>query len=132
MLADLRHPTVFAHRGASVYAPENTLPAFQLAVEQGADAIELDAKLCADGHVVVFHDPTVDRTTDGSGRVDELSLADLKRLDADCSPDRNYPGTQVPTLEEVFAAFGRKIFINVELRNYEWPDDALPEAVAAL
>ena len=65
MLSTLPRPAIFAHRGASLYAPENTLAAFRLAVEQGADAIELDAKLSADGHVVVIHDQTVDRTTDG-------------------------------------------------------------------
>jgi glycerophosphoryl diester phosphodiesterase len=73
---------VFAHRGACKYAPENTLASFQLALAQGAEAIELDAKLSADGEVVVIHDPTVDRTTDGTGRVNQLTLQELKRLDA--------------------------------------------------
>ena len=64
MLYDaLPRPAIFAHRGASAYAPENTLAAFKLALQQGADGIELDAKLSADGHVVVMHDQTVDRTT---------------------------------------------------------------------
>jgi glycerophosphoryl diester phosphodiesterase len=63
VLTSLTQPVIFAHRGASAHAPENTLAAFELALEQGTDAIELDAKLSADGHVVVIHDATVDRTT---------------------------------------------------------------------
>jgi glycerophosphoryl diester phosphodiesterase len=82
MLETLLRPTIFAHRGASAHAPENTLAAFELAVAQGADGIELDAKLSADGHVVVIHDATVDRTTDQRGRVKDMSLAELRSLDA--------------------------------------------------
>jgi len=78
MLLNLPSPVIFAHRGASAQAPENTLAAFELAVEQGADAIELDVKLSADGEVVVFHDVSVGRTTDGSGRVSDLPLAALR------------------------------------------------------
>ena len=69
MFNQLPRPAIFAHRGSSAHAPENTLAAFELALRQGADAIELDAKLTADKHVVVIHDPTVDRTTEGTGRV---------------------------------------------------------------
>jgi len=82
MLETLPRPTIFAHRGASAHAPENTLAAFELALAQGAEGIELDAKLSADGHVVVIHDATVDRTTDGHGRVKDMSLADLRSLGA--------------------------------------------------
>jgi glycerophosphoryl diester phosphodiesterase len=82
MLFDqLPRPTIFAHRGASAYAPENTLAAFELAVRQGADAIELDVKLCADGYVVVIHDQTVERTTSSKGRVREMKKV-LCKLDA--------------------------------------------------
>ena len=69
MLTSLPQPVIFAHRGASAHAPENTLAAFELALQQGADAIELDVKLTVDGHVVVIHDATVDRTTGARGRV---------------------------------------------------------------
>jgi glycerophosphoryl diester phosphodiesterase len=82
MLTELPRPTIFAHRGASAYAPENTLAAFELALRQGADAIELDAKLTRDGHIVVIHDQTVDRTTEGRGRVKDMTLAELRKLDA--------------------------------------------------
>ena len=103
----LPRPTIFAHRGASIYAPENTIAAFELAVEQQADGIELDAKLCADGQIVVFHDQTVDRTSDGSGKVLDLSLAALKELDAGSWFGENFAGQAIPTLEEVFEAVGR-------------------------
>ncbi len=123
---------IFAHRGASAHAPENTLPAFQLAVAQSADAIELDVKLSADGQVVVVHDATVDRTTDGQGRVRDLSLAQLKSLDAGSFFSQQYRGTKIPTLEEVFEALGRRTFINVELTNYTTPRDQLVEKVCRL
>ncbi len=74
MFENLSHPIIFAHRGASTYAPENTLASFQLALSQGADAVELDAQLSADGQVVVIHDPTVDRTTNGHGRVAQINF----------------------------------------------------------
>ncbi|HEX9332722.1 MAG TPA: glycerophosphodiester phosphodiesterase family protein, partial [Anaerolineales bacterium] len=82
MLTSLPQPVIFAHRGASTHAPENTLAAFELALAQNADAIELDVKLSADGHVVVIHDQTVDRTTGSHGRVKDLSLAQFQSLDA--------------------------------------------------
>jgi len=132
MLESLTKPTIFAHRGASAHAPENTLASFELAVTQGAEAIELDAKLTADEQIVVFHDQTVDRTTNGSGKVLELPLAALKELDAGHWFDTSFHGVTIPTLEDVFEAVGRKTFINVELTNYASPGDLLPEKVAEL
>jgi glycerophosphoryl diester phosphodiesterase len=132
MLESLPQPVIFAHRGASVYAPENTLAAFELALAQGADAIELDVKLSADGHAVVIHDATVDRTTGAHGRVKDLSLADLRALDAGSFFSEKYGGEKIPTLEEVFEAVGRRTFINVELTNYDAPRDHLVESVCSL
>lgn len=132
MLTDLPHPIIFAHRGASAHAPENTIPSFELAVAQGADAIELDAKLSADGQIVVFHDATIDRTTDGSGRLAQKTFADLRSLDAGSFFSDQFRGTKIPTLDEVFEAVGKKIFINVELTNYAAPRDTLVEKVCAL
>lgn len=132
MLNMISSPIIFAHRGASSYAPENTLAAFDLAYRQGAEAIELDAKLSADGQVVVIHDQSVDRTTQGSGRVKEMSLAELKELDAGSHFDVAFKGEPIPSLEEVFAAFGQLLFINVELTNYASLMDALPDEVAGL
>src|SRR5690242_12342962 len=102
MLESLSRPVIFAHRGACAHAPENTLASFELALAQQADAIELDAKLSADGFVVVHHDDTVDRTTDGKGRLKNLTLAELKKLDAGSSFAETFKGEKIPTLEEVF------------------------------
>ena len=132
MFESLSHPIIFAHRGASAYAPENTLVSFELALSQGADAIELDAKLSADGEVVVIHDATVDRTTNGHGRVAQLTLTDLRSLDAGRSFSEKYRGQKIPLLEEVFETVGKKTYINVELTNYAAPRDPLVEKVCAL
>lgn len=127
-----QRPLVIAHRGASRYAPENTLAAFRLAAEQGADAIELDAKLSADGEVVVIHDPTTDRTTGFRGEVRQLTLRQLKSLDAGSFFSAQFRGEPIPTLAEVFEAVGERVLINVELTNYASPRDALVEKVVAL
>ena len=132
MLTTLPQPIIFAHRGASAHAPENTLAAFELALAQGADAIELDAKLSADGSVVVIHDPTVDRTTNGHGKVKDLSLADFRALDAGSSFSKHFETEKIPLLEEVFDALGKRLFINVELTNYNTPRDHLVESVCML
>ena len=112
-LLDLSARPVIAHRGASGYAPENTLPAFELAVRQGAEAFELDVRLTGDNVPVVIHDPTLERTTDGRGLVATQTLAQLSRLDAGArfSQDagRTFPfraaGVVIPTLTEVLRAF---------------------------
>ena len=118
-------PLVIAHRGSAAHAPENTLAAFVLAADQNADAIELDAKATRDGHVVVMHDPTVDRTTDGHGRVSDLTLAEIRKLDAGSNFDPRFKGERVPLLEEVFDAVGQRVLINVELTNYTSRGDGL-------
>ena len=128
----LSTPIVFAHRGASAYAPENTLAAFELAIRQEANAIELDTKLSADGQPVVIHDQTVDRTTGEHGKVSAFTLEHLRKMDAGRHFDDKFRGEPVPSLEDVFAAVGQRIFINVELTNYAAPTDDLPEKVAVL
>ena len=132
MWPDLPNPLIIAHRGASAHAPENTLSAFQLAVEQSAPALELDAKLSADGEIVVFHDFSVERTTNGTGLVSQLPLAALRELDAGGHFAEKFRGEKIPTLAEVFEAFGDKIIINVELKNYTTIKDDLTERVCAL
>ncbi|HLE14252.1 MAG TPA: glycerophosphodiester phosphodiesterase family protein [Anaerolineales bacterium] len=132
MLRNLPRPTIFAHRGSSANAPENTLSAFELALKQQADGIELDAKLSADQVVVVIHDQTVDRTTNGTGRVRDLPLAALRELDAGSFFDVAFKNEPIPTLEEVFETIGHQTFINVELTNYNSPFDQLPEKVVEL
>lgn len=118
---------IIGHRGACAHAPENTLASFKLAVEHGADYVELDAKLSADGEVMVIHDQTVDRTTEGTGRVNQLTFEQLKRLDAGSRFDKQYAGEKIPTLDEVFKAVGKDVKINVELTNYASKNDALVE-----
>lgn len=132
VLTSLTQPVIFAHRGASAHAPENTLAAFELALEQGTDAIELDAKLSADGHVVVIHDATVDRTTGAHGRVRDMSLAELRALSAGNFFSSHFSTEKIPMLEEVFEGLGKKLFINVELTNYSTPRDHLVESVCIL
>ena len=130
MYANLPRPTIFAHRGSSAHAPENTLAAFELAIRQGADGIELDAKLTADHQVVVIHDSTVNRTTGANGIVRRMNLAEIKKLDAGSHFDYGFRGETIPTLDEVFETVGHRIFINVELTNYASPFDDLPDQVA--
>lgn len=132
VLAQLRRPVIFAHRGASAHAPENTMAAFSLAVGQGADAIELDAKLSADGAVVVFHDPKLERTTDGIGRLSACTLSHLRTLDAGSSFSQRYRGERIPLLEEVLDAFGKKVFIVIDLTNYTTPWDGLASRTCEL
>ena len=125
-------PILLAHRGDKVDAPENTLPAFEQAIQKGADGVELDAKLTADGHVVVIHDSTVNRTTDGKGRIASLLLEDIRKLDAGAWFDEKFRGTKVPMLEEVFETLGRDKIINIELKNYSTPFNSLVSKVCEL
>ncbi len=119
-------PRIFAHRGSSGHAPENTLASFDMAARAGADVLEMDVHATSDGHIVVMHDPMTERTTDGAGPVSALTLAELKRLDAGrrFSPDggKTYPykgkGIEVPTLREVAERFPRIPF-NIEVKQGE-------------
>jgi len=101
---------VVCHRGAAALEPENTLPGFRRAVELGADWTECDVHLTADGHLAVIHDETVDRTTDGTGRVGEMSLDEVRALDAG-------NGARVPTLAEVLNVVRGRIRLQVELKG---------------
>jgi glycerophosphoryl diester phosphodiesterase len=132
LLEQLPRPVIFAHRGASSYAPENTLAAFRLAVEHGAPAIELDVKLSADGQVVVIHDQTVDRTTNGHGDIRSLTLAALCELDAGSYFAPQFAGEKIPLLSEVFETVGHQVLVNIELTNYASTGDQLVEHVAEL
>ncbi len=99
-----------AHRGASGYEPENTVLSFRRALEMGADAIGIDVHVCASGEVVVFHDDTVDRTTDGFGKVSEMNLHALRALDAG-------KGERIPTLQETLDFVGSRMKIDIELKE---------------
>lgn len=108
---------IWAHRGASGYAPENTLEAFALAVEQKADGVELDVQLTKDGKLVVIHDETIDRVSGEHGLVKDFTLEELKKLNV----NRTIPGFQavtIPTLEEVYDLLkGTGLAINVEIKS---------------
>jgi glycerophosphoryl diester phosphodiesterase len=106
-----------AHRGASGTFPENTLSAFRAAIDAGADMCELDVQLTRDGNVVVIHDDTVERTTDGKGEIAELTLEELKRLDAGAKFKGGVlKGERIPTLDEVFSVTSGKCGLNIELK----------------
>ena len=123
---------IYGHRGASGHAPENTLEAFRLAMDMGADGFELDVHLSKDGHLVVIHDETVDRTTDGTGLVRELTLAQLKELDASCGMAA-YKGARIPTLGEVFDLICQtRHIVNVEVKTDEWFYPQIEEKCLAL
>jgi glycerophosphoryl diester phosphodiesterase len=106
-----------AHRGASGTCPENTLCAFTAAAEAGAAMCELDLRVAGDGALVVIHDETVDRTTDGRGPVAELTVPQLKLLDAGVRFGAAFAGERIPTLDEVFAALGARCGLNLELKT---------------
>lgn len=127
---NLKSPYIIAHRGAKAYAPENTLSAFVLAAEQGAAAIELDAKLTRDGAVVVFHDQTLERTSNGAGRLTDKTLGYLKGLDAGSHFSSKFSGERIPKLDEVFDAVASRLLINIEITNYLTLDDSLPDRIA--
>lgn len=130
--AILPHPAIIAHRGSSAYAPENTIAAFELAIQQGADAIELDVWLTRDEQVVVIHGPDLNRTTGVAGSVMTMNLPQLKALDAGSYFDPAYKDERIPTLSEVFEAIGKKIVINIELKNYTSFSNALPDKVTEI
>ena len=119
----LNTPLIFAHRGASADAPENTLSAFGLAQAQNADGIELDVQLSADGWPVVIHDATVDRTTNGKGKVVEFSKSDLQALTIGADE-------RIPTLDEVFETFGPLFIYNIEIKDLSLSNHGLESVIA--
>ncbi len=120
------------HRGASHDAPQNTLAAFRLANEYGADGYELDVHLTKDGIPVVIHDFTVDKTTDGTGPVADFTLAELKRLDAGVKFSPRFAGERIPTLAEVFDVLEPHSIVNVELKTKSIGDNGLERATIQL
>ena len=114
---------IFAQRGYASLYPENTMTAFRKALEAGADGISLEARMTNDGHIVIMHDASVDRTTTGTGIVRDLSFAEIRSLDAGIKKGLVFEGEQVPALEEVFVELGGKLILNVELANYEESDE---------
>jgi glycerophosphoryl diester phosphodiesterase len=125
-------PLILAHRGASHDAPQNTLAAFALARQMGADGVELDTSLTRDGIPVVIHDLTLNKTTNGSGPVNALDLRAIKELDAGSHFSPQFKGEQVPTLEEAFETIGPDLVVNVELKSESRQTDGLEQTVATV
>lgn len=117
MLNDLPSPLIFAHRGMSAYAPENTLAAFKMAFDAGADGIELDVRLTADDEIIVFHDNSLHRITGINKKVNETTLAELKTFDAGTWFNPSYSKEKIPSLREVFEIVDQDKLINIELKG---------------
>jgi len=117
------------HRGAPEVAPENTLPSFLAALEQGAQGVELDVMLSKDGEIMVIHDPHLEKTTTGSGLVSEYTLAELKQLDAGALFGEPFIGTTIPTLQEVIDSLPSTALINIEIKGQRIFTDGLERAV---
>jgi len=109
--------TVIAHRGASAYFPENTIPSFKGAIAMGADMVEIDVQLTSDKEVVVFHDEKISHCTDGRGKIANHTLAQLKKLDAGSWYDKIFKSTRIPTLAEVLGVCKNKIAVNIEIKT---------------
>ncbi len=129
-------PLLVAHRGASGHAPENTIAAFQLALDTNVDGIELDVHMALDGSIVVIHDSTVDRTTNGKGRVGKMTLEQLKSVDAGswfnaAFPQKarsGYEGQRIPTLSEVMELVRGRARLYIEMKSPDlYPDSLQPE-----
>lgn len=108
-----------AHRGDQQLEPENTVPAFVAAVKAGAPQIEFDVQKTKDGKLVIMHDLTVDRTTNGKGKIRDLTFAEIRALDAGIKKGEKFKGIKVPTLEEALDVIPRNIWINVHVKPGE-------------
>lgn len=128
----MERPKIWAHRGASGYCPENTMPAFEKAVEMGADGIELDIQLTRDAEIVVLHDEWIDRTSDGKGWLKDFSLEELRRYNF----NRTHPAegkVGIPTMQEVFELIRpTDLVINIELKTGVVFYEGLEEKILAL
>lgn len=116
---DLRKVDNVAHRGATGYAPENTIAAFDKGVEMKADYIEIDVQRSYDGQLVIIHDTTVDRTTDGTGKVKDLTFDQLRSLDAGSWKGEQFKGEKIPTFDEILDRYHGKVGILIELKAPE-------------
>lgn len=132
LLPERARPLLFAHRGCSSLAPENTMPAFNKARECGAPGIELDIHRCTSGELVVCHDDTFTRTAGCDRRVESMSLAEIRELDVGSWFDSAFTGTTVPLLQDVLDEFTPDLYIDIELKTKKTKDDPLPAALAEM
>ncbi|NQU65738.1 MAG: glycerophosphodiester phosphodiesterase [SAR324 cluster bacterium] len=129
LLSTLRFPVLIAHRGYNVRYPENTLAAFEAALQLGARMIELDITLSRDRNMVVIHDDTLERTSNGKGAVGDYSLKELQELDAGSWFDIAFAGEKVPTLIEVLEQVNRRALVNIEIKSSAFEDPAPADAI---
>jgi glycerophosphoryl diester phosphodiesterase len=125
-------PKVIAHRGARRIAPENTLESFKLSLAAGAEGIEFDVHRCSTGELVVIHDDTINRTTNGVGHIRDISWDELQRLDAGSWFDAQFKGVKIPSLQQVLELVSGSVILNIEVKNAptDYPD--IEEDVLAL
>ena len=120
---------IMGHRGAAGVAPENTMPAFKVSADLGIPWVELDIRLTKDGDLVLLHDKSLERTTDGTGEVGQLTVAEIQKLDAGSWFSADFAGVRVPTLVQVLETFQERIQFNIEIKD---EDDRLEEQIARL
>jgi len=111
------YPRICSHRGFNTIAPENTMPAFGAAIALGAEEIELDVWPSKDGEIIVCHDESVDRTSDGKGMIADLTLDEIRAFDAGVKFAEEYSGVRFPTLDEVLQKFSRQVIINLHIKS---------------
>jgi len=128
-LKNIRYPLMIAHRGYRAKYPENTLAAFRAAADAGVQMIELDVTLTRDRKMVVIHDDTLDRTTDGTGRVCDFCLAQLKQLDAGSWFHACFAGERIPTLAEVLDMASNRMMVNIEIKPEAFEPSAPADAI---
>lgn len=128
-LYNLEPPILIAHRGDKSHCPENTLVSFAAALDDGAEMIELDIALSRDRRMVVIHDDSLDRTTNGSGLVADLSLSELKALDAGSWFDPRFAGERIPTLAEVLEMVRQRALVNIEIKKSAFEPSAPEDAI---
>ena len=131
LLPTTLRPLIGAHRGASADAPENTLAAFDLAVDQGAELIELDVQRTRDDALVIQHDFSLGRTTTGAGLLAEHTLAELRALDAGVWRGDSWAEQRIPTLDEVLDRYGARVYLNLEIKIGELSQPGIEQQVAA-
>ncbi len=115
-LENHKKPLLFGHRGYSALAPENTMEAFKLCVDQGIPGVELDVHLCKTGELVVIHDHDLKRLAGVEGLVEDLTFEELRRLDVGSHKNPKFKGARIPLLSELFESFGNKLYYDVELK----------------
>ncbi|MGC8781706.1 MAG: glycerophosphodiester phosphodiesterase, partial [Anaerolineae bacterium] len=126
-----RQPLIFAHRGACRVAPENTLPAFLAAMDLGADGVELDVQYSSDGKLMVIHNPSLEATTNGTGRVTAHTFDELRALDAGAHFAAEFAGTPIPTLDEVLELAAGRLLVNIELKALDAATSSIGADVVA-